>query len=107
MSRPFSYNDDNFTVIGNILFVHFKVNNYIDQYSSFLEIPEELYKHMVNKSNLFIFSGTQDESSKNTADVRVGVTKSNIDKKYYFFAGDIINPDFGDYLIGYYILKDI
>lgn len=24
MSRPFSYNDENFTVIGNLLFVHFK-----------------------------------------------------------------------------------
>ena len=107
MSRPFSYNDDNFTVIGNILFVHLKVYNKIDQYSNFLEIPEELYKHMVNKSNLFIFSGTQDDISGSTDYVRVGVTKSNIDKKYYFYAGDNINSDIGDYLIGYYILKDI
>ena len=25
MSRPFSYNDENFTVIGNMLFCHFKL----------------------------------------------------------------------------------
>lgn len=24
MSRPFSYSDKNFTVIGNVLFVHFR-----------------------------------------------------------------------------------
>lgn len=29
MSRPFSYNDENFTVIGNILFVHFRFNKAI------------------------------------------------------------------------------
>lgn len=27
MSRPFSYNDDNFTVIGNVLYVHFKYDD--------------------------------------------------------------------------------
>ena len=27
MSRPFSYNDENFTVIGNILFVHLNIDN--------------------------------------------------------------------------------
>lgn len=62
-----------------------KINNDIDQYSNFLEIPEELYKHMVNKSNLFIISGSKDEISGHTFNARVGVTKSNIDEKYYFF----------------------
>ena len=106
MSRPFSYNDENFTVIGNILFVHFRINNIINQYSNFLEIPEELYKHMVNKSNLFIISWSKDEVSGLTDNIRVGVTKSDIDGKYYFFAGDGINSG-GDYLMGYYFLKDI
>ena len=27
MSRPFTYNDENFTVIGNILFIHAKLAN--------------------------------------------------------------------------------
>ncbi len=29
MSRPFSYNDEDFTVIGNILFVHIKITQYV------------------------------------------------------------------------------
>lgn len=27
MSRPFSYNDENFTVIDNLLFIHFRDDN--------------------------------------------------------------------------------
>ena len=104
MSRPFSYNDENFTIIGNILFIHFKATNTIGQYSNFLEIPEEIYKHMVNKSNLFITSNTKEEFSGSTNFIRGGVTNSN--GKYYFFAGDALYSG-SDYLIGYYILKDI
>lgn len=30
MSRPFSYNDENFTVIGNICFIHLKTTGTLD-----------------------------------------------------------------------------
>lgn len=39
MSRPFSYNDENFTVIGNVLFIHIRVNKEISINDNIVEIP--------------------------------------------------------------------
>lgn len=39
MSRPFSYNDENFTVIGNLLFVHFKYEDEAKSNARLIEIP--------------------------------------------------------------------
>lgn len=47
MSRPFSYNDENFTVIGNILFVHVNIGG--DSYSvgkKLVTIPYALFTRM-------------------------------------------------------------
>lgn len=47
MSRPFSYNDENFTVIGNILFVHADIGG--DAYSSgetICTIPQAIFTRM-------------------------------------------------------------
>ena len=84
----------------------FRLTSKIDQYNNFLEVPEELYKHMINKSNIFIISVAKNETSGVSSQIRVGVTKSETDGKYYFFAGDDVNY-YDVYLIGYYILKDI
>ena len=43
MSRPFSYNDENFTVIGNMLLFHIKLNKNIGSNSNIIEIPPALY----------------------------------------------------------------
>lgn len=39
MSRPFSYNDDNFTVIGNLLFCHIKTNRNIPPNTKIVDVP--------------------------------------------------------------------
>ena len=39
MSRPFSYNDENFTVIGNVLFVHIIDNKARKALEPVVEIP--------------------------------------------------------------------
>lgn len=47
MSRPFSYNDENFTVIGNILFVHADIGG--DAYvvgQKLVSIPQAIFSRM-------------------------------------------------------------
>lgn len=47
MSRPFSYNDENFTVIGNILFVHVDIGD--DAYTvgqALCTIPQAIFTRM-------------------------------------------------------------
>ena len=42
MSRPFSYNDENFTVIGNLLFVHFIDSVAREAYQPAIPVPTEI-----------------------------------------------------------------
>lgn len=39
MSRPFSYNDENFTVNGNVLYVHVKYEKAAKAGTRLIEIP--------------------------------------------------------------------
>lgn len=51
MSRPFSYNDENFTVINNILFVHLNIGS--KSYAKddvLIAIPPKLFDRMVSFS---------------------------------------------------------
>lgn len=105
MSRPFSYNDENFTVIGNVLFCHIKVTKELDRYSHIVEIPPEIYKRLLHKTGLFKCLGAINEDII-TYSVNVGVSMDNSNGKYYFIPEDDI-WGVGNYLIGYYILKDI
>ena len=105
MSRPFSYNDENFTIIGNILFFHIKVTKEIKQYDNIIEIPPEIYKRMVNKGTLLMCVPELDELSTSYW-VNAGVSKNLPNGKCYIYVGGDINS-IGNYLIGYYILRDI
>ena len=105
MSRPFSYDDENFTVIGNVLFCHILVEKtlYVDRY--IIEIPPEIYKRLLYKSCVFTCLGTIDDEIV-TQFVNVGVSVNPNSRKYYLYTGSVVS-DVGNYLIGYYILKDI
>jgi hypothetical protein len=66
MSRPFSYNDENFTVIGNILFCHIKINRILQANDSIIEIPPEIYNRITHVSvvgNLVRQLGTENTDS--------------------------------------------
>lgn len=39
MSRPFSYNDENFTVIGNVLFIHLLYEKAAPADALLVEVP--------------------------------------------------------------------
>nr|DAQ10753.1 MAG TPA: hypothetical protein [Bacteriophage sp.] len=47
MSRPFSYNDENFTIIGNVLFVHFKYEEEADAGTRLCEIPTKIFDRLL------------------------------------------------------------
>ena len=104
MSRPFSYNDENFTVIGNILFCHIMVTDYVHAQNSLIEVPPDIYKRMLNKSN-YLIDVTVFDNTSNTSMISVGTSKEK-DGKCYIYVRDNLDA-IGTCLIGYYILKDI
>lgn len=47
MSRPFSYNDENFTVIGNVVFIHCKISsNPYSEGDTICIIPPAIYDRL-------------------------------------------------------------
>lgn len=104
MSRPFSYSDENFTVIGNMLFCHIKVKKLILKNEPIVEIPPAIYSHMLFTTQTF----TQVFSQIGTYEchfVDIGVNELE-DKKHYLYGNSDIKPS-GSYLVAFYFLKDI
>lgn len=106
MSRPFSYNDENFTVIGNILFLHIKITRGYYQGSSIIEIPQAIYDRMCHKSNQVELTSYRGNDPINLW-FDSGIKKYS-DGKYYLFSNKDISDNYvGFYLIAWYFLKDI
>ena len=105
MSRPFSYSDENFTVIGNVLFCHIKIKKAILKTEPIVEIPPEIYARMLHNGQKFNKEGRDLDVIYNGNSIDVGV-KQLEDKKYVLFAQSNIYET-GLYLVGFYILKDI
>lgn len=64
MSRPFSYNDENFTIIGNILFVHVDIGG--DEYAvgqTLCTIPQAIFTRMISYNQQASISSKYDSSS--------------------------------------------
>ena len=104
MSRPFSYNDENFTVIGNMLFVHIKITEATRAGGNLIEIPTEIVNRLAYHSNVFygVWSGL---SSANTNTLSCGIRESG--GRHYIVAGSAIDPSSTNYLISNYWLKDV
>lgn len=48
MSRPFSYNDENFTVIGNVVFIHCEISvNAYSRGATLCTIPPAIYDRLI------------------------------------------------------------
>ena len=107
MSRPFSYNDENFTVIGNMLFGHIKVpkGTSIKINHKIVEVPPELFKRMVSFANFAIPSKA--DSGIPPATIGLYVAKEN--GIPFFYSTDSYNPGsyYDAYLYFNYYLKDI
>ena len=101
MSRPFSYNDKNFTVIGNICFAHisakpFKANDKI------CEIPPEIALRLIQTSAQGFIQTTG--GFGNGGDVFYGKIIKEKDR-YYVSAN--MNTDYDFDITFYLFLKDI
>lgn len=104
MSRPFSYNDENFTVIGNLLFCHIHITEDVEAGKSFVEIPFEIAKRLIYYTNSMV--STLNKTSTRTSVVfPVGVIVSS--GRYYFSANAKIDASVITYVTGFYLLKDI
>ena len=79
MSRPFSYNDENFTVIDNLLFIHFRDDNARSKHDPVLQIPPSIYERMV--TNSFMLSAQLVGNNQNTVAVRT--TTIEVDGKHF------------------------
>ena len=103
MGRPFSYNDENFTVIGNLLFVHIHYLEQIMPDQPFMEIPPAIYSRMLTYGNMVI------ESTKNDWGGSYYYLKViDVNNKHYFSLGTQRDRiDIPRYYFCFYALKDI
>lgn len=105
MSRPFSYSDENFTVIGNVLFCHIKIRKAIPKTEPIVEIPPKIYDHMLFTTQKFIKVAYGTGFLATGPAIDVGVNKTE-DGKYFLYC-EVGIYETGNYLVGFYILKDI
>ena len=104
MRRPFSYSDENFTGIGNVLFCHINIKKAIVPPDTILEIPPEIFNRMLFYTQTF----SEVQHVLNTMafrSVEVGVKKLEGEKYALFSTSPIYET--GTYLLGYYILIDV
>lgn len=104
MSRPFSYNDENFTVIGNLLFCHIRLTKDIPSGDGIVEIPPKIFDRLEYKTNL-MFRATAKLDTAVAANAAVGM--KDISGIHYLYSGSDIQSSTYNYLIGFYLLKDI
>lgn len=103
MSRPFSYNDENFTVIGNLLFVHIPDSKARKADDLIVEIPPAIISRMITYGNVVTqsmrayYGGGQ-----------IGLKVTKVNNKYYFsYTKDTTAVDEVRYYYCIYLLKDI
>lgn len=49
MSRPFSYNDEHFSIIGNVLFFHVLSTGTLTCNKKLIDVPPEIFKRVVSR----------------------------------------------------------
>ena len=103
MSRPFSYNDENFTVIGNVLFCHIKLTHTIEVNENIIEVPSAIYKRLMIRFNAMFLVGY--DRAPYSGQISTIIEFSN--GKYYIRSNNRFTSPPYNYLIGYYFLKDI
>lgn len=84
MSRPFSYNDDNFTVIGNMLFIHIITLKYFKSGDIVVSIPPEITKRLFSSNITFCFEYTN--GANNGSYLTLHIDNNNL------VTSDSINP---------------
>lgn len=101
MSRPFSYNDENFTVIGNMLFVHAKTKP-IAKGEKIVEVPPEIYERLIQTSAQGFLQNYGSDTGGGS--LYYGIFKKDGDKIYLSSNADI---KYRYYVTAFLFLKDI
>ena len=101
MSKPFSYNDENFTVIGNVLFIHILVKN-AKALEKIVEIPYEIGRRLLYKSAMGFLQIPNHYSGLGYTFVGTIIYEND---KYYLSTRNDINQTY--YATAFIILKDI
>ena len=104
MSRPFSYHDENFTVIDNLLFVHFIDSSKREAYEPVIQVPTQISKRMCSFGNVAVQSSIMPREGGITAGICV-VIKDN--KPYLAFTESRPSSTFERYYYCFYSLVDI
>lgn len=77
MSRPFSYNDENFTVIGNMLIIHCKIPDELPLNSLITIVPPEILSRMSCQSFCALVQSTRSDI-RNTITTPITVIKNGL-----------------------------
>lgn len=103
MSRPFSYNDENFTTIGNLLVIHFRDDDSRGLGEPIVEVPPSIYERMV--TNCFMLAAqTAGESASMMSKSYIFENKG---KHFISFYESRPSSKFPRYYIGFTLMKDI
>lgn len=105
MSRPFSYNDENFTVIGNVLFVHIIDNKAWKAFEPVVEVPPAIYERL--KTYITICFVSLFDLNDNSRIQSVFVIKDFENKHYLEFSDNIPATNNVKLYWSIYFLKDI
>lgn len=104
MSRPFSYNDEQFTVIGNMLFIHVHYNYMFFSGQIIAFVPQEIRNRVYHYENYLLMTNTNNVNDN--ALVPVTIQYGYLTMRDGF--PDIPELTKGDWwYYGMYLLKDI
>ena len=106
MSRPFSYNDENFTVIGNVLFVHLIDNKARKAFEPIVEIPPAIFERLKMYAN-FCLASYRDFTGQESVLGSIFSIKNFENKHYLVFAEDTPASNNVRLYWSIYFLKDI
>ena len=106
MSRPFSYNDENFTVIGNVLFVHIIDNKARKAFEPVVEVPSAIHERIETVTNFCIASYSNYEELESQPGSVISIRILN-DKFYFVFLTDRPATNDDRLYWSIYFLKDI
>ena len=103
MSRPFSYNDENFSVIGNVLFVHIKYDESAPPETRLCEVPPAIYDRLLFYTNVGASCYPVDGYGAGTASYSV----IEYENKFYLTNKTKLVAYKNRYIYVTFILKDI
>ena len=106
MSRPFSYNDENFTVIGNILFIHIIDNKAREPFEPVVEVPPAIFERMETYTNFSVISLKNFDENESVPAVEIYINTVN-NKHYFAFISDRPASNNDRLYWSIYFLKDI